>query len=79
MKNDSKMTTAAEYARMAEDCLDQSWEAGESVEFRTLSVARAQVYATLAVAVSTAAVAIGAASNEELAHYEALEAMERRS
>jgi hypothetical protein len=44
--NDSK--TAADYVRMAEDCLDQSWEAGELQEFRALSVARAQVYATLA-------------------------------
>jgi hypothetical protein len=76
--NDSKRTTA-DYVRMAEDCLDQSWEAGESHEFRALSVARAQVYATLAVAMSTAAVAIGTATREELAHFEALEAMERQS
>lgn len=77
MSNDSKTATVADYIRMAEDCLDQSWEAGESHEYRTLSVARAQVYSTLALATATAAEKARQLGAEEVEHYARLEAMER--
>lgn len=73
--NDSK--TVAEYVRMAEDCLEQSWERDTDGDFKLRAVMRAQVYATLAVATATAADKARQLANEDAAHYERLESLER--
>ena len=74
---DSKPATAAEYVRMAEDSLEQSWERDAGYEFHHLAVLRAQVYASLAQAVATSAEKAAQLGREEAEHYARLEALER--